>query len=168
MEEETRQEYLKRFFEDVFDKYLTTKYEQPTGPGHPKLFKTPKDLAKVAVKYFIGAEDRGESLRLTRFLIVSKIIYRHILDDYKNYKPSDFGEVVALIKLFIEDYNMDQLYSMNMQGAKFALQCGFGNYVPTERQIIEQKDFVVNIGQDTVTNDENYDDEESRDTEISS
>ena len=130
------------FFQDILD----SEYEPPekeTLRGQPMFYKTPQELASAAIDYFVMASESLQPLRVTGFILFSKLNTRQGLDNYKKFPP--FELVVNRIKMIIEDFNVSELYTQNIHGAKFVLQCGFG-YVPIEGQKIETHVINLEIG----------------------
>ena len=131
-------------FTNLFDDILKKEFVEDTHAGQPRYYKTPVDLANKAIEYFVNASALNQPLRLSAFILFSKLNSRQGLDNYLNY-GDDFKTVVSRIKSIVEDFNAGALYSTSHNGAKFVLQCGFG-WVPVEKQITENHTFNVTIG----------------------
>ena len=144
MEDGLNEQTHKEIFTEMFQDFLDKDYSTVKTAGQPKFIKDPKAMAKLAIKYLTNAAERREPLRLTAFILKSKLNTRQGLDNYKKYSE-DFNICVQRIKLIMEDYNVGELYSVNNAGARFVLSCGFG-WIPTERQVVENHTINVEIG----------------------
>lgn len=140
----TFKEFYESLFRDILDKDYSDMPEGNPNGGPKRKYRTPKDLAKAAIDYFVFAESRRDSLRLTAFILHTYLTTRQGFYKYETF-GSDFPEVVRRIKCIIEDYNVQQIYTPASPGAKFVLQCGF-DWIPTEKKIIDAPEINVSIG----------------------
>jgi hypothetical protein len=69
--------------------------------------------------------------------------YKH---EVKQYQP-DFGEIIDIVRLLVEAETADGLFNKNLYpGSRFILQCGYQDWIPTEKVINENHDISVTIG----------------------
>ena len=143
---------IEQYFEGLFEKYLDKEYDEPpiTGGGG-RTYLTPRDMAKVAIEYFVGRYATGlpptmESMRVYMRFWTREAFYKY-KHQVKQYQP-DFAEIVDLIRNIIESEVADGLFNKaTFNGSKFVLQCGFKeDWIPTERQIVENHDIKISIG----------------------
>jgi len=136
-------------FQEIFEDILNTDYSKVVEEyerkkdGRPRLYHTPRDLALEAISYFVQRLERNLPITLTGFVLYSKLNSRQGLYNYERYP--EFKNVVLRIRLIIENYNVEQLYSNNFNAARFLLECNY-NYMKTEKQIIEENNITVSIG----------------------
>ena len=139
--ESTYRDLYQSFFQDILDDDY---FPEKESAGQPKFYESPQALANEAIDYLTDASERNEPLRLTGFILHSKLNHRVGLNNYLKYGP-EFKKVVDRIKMIIEDFNVKEIYGANVHGAKFVLQCGFG-WIPVEKQQIENHIVNVSIG----------------------
>jgi hypothetical protein len=139
----THQEFYEELFEDILKKEYN---EEPTA-GHPRLYKTPKDLALKAVEYFTRQEELDRPITFEGLRLYCKFWSPKSFYDYKETQQyhDDFAKVVEIIQLIIYNFNTEKLYSGKFPGAKFVLNCNYG-WTTTERQIIQNDTVNVSIG----------------------
>lgn len=167
MEERTREDIVKEELNDYFRTILEKDYVpfKAEGGHNPRLYDTPKKLVKEMIRYLLPKMVANQPISIRGFLNKSQMVTPRTFYDYQTYGP-DYKRAINLLQGIVEEAYHDSLFSINFNGAKFALQCGFKEWIPKEHQIIEQKDFIVNIGNATYNHDKENKDE-STGTDIS-
>lgn len=145
--EQTREDMIRDDLETIFEKVLNSEYEVRTYPkgGNARMYKTPKELALSAIDYFLPKMVRNEVISIKGYILRSKFANPQALYNYREYSE-DYAFVVQRISDIIEEFNINNLYSINFNGARFVLQCHSG-WVPTEKVINENHDITINISE---------------------
>ena len=131
-------------YTDLLSEWLNSthkKYKHP-GAGHPLHIKTPKELAKIALKFFVECEENNIPITYTGLVLRTKVNSRAALDNYK--KKDDFKDLITTIKLIVEDYNVRSLYTDNYRGAQFILKIN-NSYIETTRTEVVNTSYKIDV-----------------------
>jgi len=142
---------VRQFYEEVFEKYLTSEYnEKPIHGGGGRTYRTPKDMALKSIEYFEARHSTGLPPTLQTYQVFMKFFskeafYRYRAD-VKQYQP-DFSEIVNIVVAVCEAEISDGLFDKNrVNGVKFLLSCNYQGWVPVEKTIVENHEIQVTIG----------------------
>lgn len=139
------------FYRGLFSDILCKPYNEPSKDGGGgRIYQTPADLAEACIKYFLFCHYNKEIISMEGLRLHLRLWSQPAFYSYKNIKQygEDFKTVVERVQLYIEKLYHDKLFNpSSMAAAKFVLQCKYGSeWVPTEKQIVENHDITVTIG----------------------
>jgi len=148
----------KAFYEYLFAEILEKDYDElPEYGGIKKKYPTPKHMANRAIEYLLRCHRTGERIHFQGMRLYLKLFTPQEFNQYRNVKEhnEDFKKVTYIIRSLMEKVTVDMLYEPgSYNAAKFALQCGYGDWVPAEKVINENHDIIVTIGNKETQNEE--------------
>ena len=155
----TYEAFYKYLFAEILEKEYT---ELPEYGGAGRKYATPKHMAEKAIEYLLRAHRTNERIHFQGMRLYLKLFTPQEFNQYRNVKEhnEDFKKVTYIIRSLMEKVTVDMLFDQGTyNAAKFALQCGYGDWIPAEKVINENHDIKVTIGKKK--DDEDDEDEQA-------
>ena len=137
---------FREYYEGIFKYWVELPWDIENLEQHrTKAYKIvhPSLLAKSAIEYFTQKAEHGLPITYTGFILYAGLGNRCSLDLYMSY-GEEWKALIEVIKLIIEDFIVNKLYSTHVYGATFLLKTNYG-YTETTRQIVETKEYSIGI-----------------------
>lgn len=153
-ENEARPLTIRQEYETIFANWLYGEFEEVwdikegvtslTSNTRRKI-PSPKVMAEMAVEYLVMKRERSEPITYLGMIIHCNLASRSAFDKYMNYS-SDFKSLIKRIKMVLEENLVRGLYNDHYRASSFLLKTTYSQtYSETTHQIIENKDFVIDV-----------------------
>lgn len=142
-------QYWTNYYNELFEEELKCDEERGTtlkkiedDRGKPLLFKTPKDMVKKAIKYFVACKVSYEPVTVTGLCLSLGFATRISINRYAQFSEN-WANAINKMKLIVEQFAESMLYSKFNSGAKFSLINQ--GWEQRETRIVQEQSFDIDM-----------------------